>query len=223
MADLTDGTLTLIVQDDHAVTLDSNGDINVSKLSVGEGTSGSFLIGGDATQQTLTVQELIEVKSGASLIPNSEGAPAHIIKLYGNLMSVLVMMKGLPLSYNRDMQLDKPGLFSSLDIIKGELEVLPDLVESLNWNKKVIKERVENDEALYATDILYHLVKKGIPFLNAHELVGKLVKYSGDTGQKIRDMNDKTLSRISGKLKHNEIVKIMSPETSVKSRISIER
>ena len=167
--------------------------------------------------------------TGSSLMPQKKNPDVlELIRgytgtLYGNLISVLTTMKGLPLTYNRDMQLDKPGLFSSLDIIKGELEVLPDLVESLNWNKKVIKERVENDEALYATDILYHLVKKGIPFLNAHELVGKLVKYSGDTGQKIRDMNDKTLSRISGKLKHNEIVKIMSPETSVKSRISIER
>ncbi len=85
LADLTAGTLTLIVQDGHTVTLDSNGDIDVKKLIVGEGTSGSFLIGGDATQQTLTVQELIEVNTGATLIPNSEGAPAHVINLYGNL------------------------------------------------------------------------------------------------------------------------------------------
>ena len=167
--------------------------------------------------------------TGSSLMPQKKNPDVlELVRgytgtLYGNLISVLTTMKGLPLSYNRDMQLDKPGLFSSLDIIKSELEVLPDLIESLSWNKKVIKERIENDEAFYATDILYHLVKKGIPFLNAHELVGKLVKYSGDTGQKIKDMNDKTLSKISGKLKHNEIVKIMNPETSVKSRTSIER
>ncbi len=87
LADLTSGTLTLIVQDGHTVTLDSNGDIDVNKLIVGEGTSGVFQIGGDATQQTLTIQELLEVEAGGSLIPSSEGEPAHIIKLYGNLIN----------------------------------------------------------------------------------------------------------------------------------------
>ncbi len=87
LADLTAGTLTLIVQDGHTVTLDSNGNIDVNKLIIGEGTSGVFQIGGDATQQTLTIQELLDVKTGGSLIPSSEGAPAHIIKLYGNLIN----------------------------------------------------------------------------------------------------------------------------------------
>ncbi|SMO93415.1 hypothetical protein SAMN06265379_1191, partial [Saccharicrinis carchari] len=87
LARLSDGTLTLIVQDGHTVTLDSNGDINVRKLIVGEGTSGQFLIGGDATQQTLTVQELIEVNAGAILEPGSSGEPAHNLELYGNMIN----------------------------------------------------------------------------------------------------------------------------------------
>ncbi len=87
LAELTDGTLTLIVQDGHTVTLDSNGDIDVRKLIVGEGTSGTFYIGADATQQTLTVEELLQVNEGGVLQPGSAGTPAHILKLYGNLVN----------------------------------------------------------------------------------------------------------------------------------------
>nr|WP_319401628.1 hypothetical protein [uncultured Carboxylicivirga sp.] len=86
LADLTNGTLTLVVRDGHTVTL-NNGNIDVRKLIVGEGVSGEFLIGGDATQQTLTIQELLQVEAGARVIPSSEGEPAHIIKIYGNVIN----------------------------------------------------------------------------------------------------------------------------------------
>ncbi len=87
LAQLTDGTLTLIVQDDHTVTLDNNGDINVRKLIVGEGNTGSFIIGGDATQQVLTIQELLQIETGATIQSGSAGAPAHILRLYGNVVN----------------------------------------------------------------------------------------------------------------------------------------
>ncbi len=85
---LQDGSAILIVQDGHTVTFDNNIDsVYVSKLIVGEGTSGSFIIGEDATTKSLSVQELLEVKPGGSLTSGSEGAPAHIIRLYGNLVN----------------------------------------------------------------------------------------------------------------------------------------
>ncbi len=87
LAQLTDGTLTLIVQDENTVTLDNNGDINVRKLIVGEGNSGSFIIGGDATQQILTIQELLQVEEGGTIQSGSAGAPAHILRLYGNVVN----------------------------------------------------------------------------------------------------------------------------------------
>ena len=167
--------------------------------------------------------------TGSSLMPQKKNPDVlELIRgytgtLYGNLMSVLTMMKGLPLTYNRDMQLDKPGLFSSLEIVKKELQVLPGLIETLKWNKKVIEERAENDEALYATDLVYHLVKKGIPFKTAHDTIGKLVKFSFTSGKKIKEMTDRELKKISDKLKQKEIVKLLNPKTSVKSRISIGR
>lgn len=167
--------------------------------------------------------------TGSSLMPQKKNPDVlELIRgyagmLYGNLVSVLTMMKGLPLTYNRDMQLDKPPLFSSLEIITKELKVLPGLITTLKWNKKAIKKEIEDNEALYAADIMYHLVKKGIPFKKAHGIVGKLVKYSIDSGKKIKEMTDNALGKFCDKLKHKELVKLMDPATSVKSRISVKR
>lgn len=167
--------------------------------------------------------------TGSSLMPQKKNPDVlELIRgytgtLYGNLMSVLAMMKGLPLAYNRDMQLDKPPLFSSFEIITKELRVLAALIGKIKWNKRAIKNRIEEDESLYATDLVYHLIKKGIPFRKAHEIAGKLVKYSLDTGKKIKDMTDRELGRFSDKLKHGTVVKLMDPLVSVKSRISVKR
>ncbi|MGF1587453.1 MAG: hypothetical protein ACFCUM_19205 [Bacteroidales bacterium] len=84
---LTDGLATLIVQDGHTVTLDNNGDIDVLSLQVGEGISGIFRIGEDATQRTLTVREKFEVKAGASVTVVSSGSPSHIVVMDGNLIN----------------------------------------------------------------------------------------------------------------------------------------
>jgi len=167
--------------------------------------------------------------TGSSLMPQKKNPDVlELIRgytgaLYGNLMSVLTMMKGLPLAYNRDMQLDKPPLFSSFEIIEKELKVLPRLVETIKWNKEKIKQTIDDDETLYATDLVYYLIKKEIPFKTAHDIIGKLVKFSLDTDRKIKDMKDEELKKFSDKFKHNEIVKLMDPVTSVKSRISVER
>ncbi len=167
--------------------------------------------------------------TGSSLMPQKKNADIlELIRgycgtLYGNLLNVLTVMKGLPLSYNRDMQLDKEPLFASIDIVTKELKILTKLIGKLKWNKKEIEEKVVGNETLYATDLVYHLVKKGIPFKNAHDIIGKLVTASLKSGKRIKDMKDKELHKFSGKLKISEIKKILNPEVSVKSRISVKR
>lgn len=167
--------------------------------------------------------------TGSSLMPQKKNPDVlELIRgytgtLYGNLLSALTMMKGLPLTYNRDMQLDKPPLFSSFEIVTKELKVLPKLIKTLKWNKKAIEEKIEDDETLYATDLVYHLIEKGIPFKKAHDIIGKLVKFSLHTGRKIKDMKDQELKKFSDELKHNKIVKLMDPKISVESRISVDR
>ena len=165
--------------------------------------------------------------TGSSLMPQKKNPDVlELIRgytgtLYGNLMNVLTVMKGLPLTYNRDMQLDKPALFSSFEIIEKELKVLPKFIKTLKWNEDGIKSKIEDDETLYATDLVYYLIEKGMAFKKAHDVIGELVKYSFDRDTRIKDMTDETLKQFSNKLKHKEIEKLMVPEVSVKSRISV--
>jgi len=128
-------------------------------------------------------------------------------RIYGNLVSVLTMMKGLPLAYNRDMQMDKEPLFDSVEIIKTELHVLTKLLPTIKLNKANIKKQLE-DESLYATDLANYLVKNKVPFRNAHEIVGKMIKESLAQDKKIRKMKDRELKKYSPLISEKVIDKI---------------
>ncbi len=97
-------------------------------------------------------------------------------RIYGNLVSVLTTMKGLPLTYNRDMQLDKEPLFSSVKIIEDEISIMAKLLKKVELNVDSITEALL-DENLYATDRADSLVLKNkMPFKNAHDIVGKEIR-----------------------------------------------
>lgn len=167
--------------------------------------------------------------TGSSLMPQKKNPDALELirgnagKLYGNLVAVLTVMKGLPLTYNRDMQLDKEPLFNSFEIISSELKILTELIKTLRFNREKIEESLE-DEALYATDLVYYLVKeKGVPFTSAHTIVGKLVKYSIDNAIEIKTMTQHELQRFSDKFIKKEIVGLFNPRVSVESKKSIKR
>ncbi len=166
--------------------------------------------------------------TGSSLMPQKKNADVlelirgYAGRLNGNLVSVLTMMKGLPLTYNRDMQLDKEPLFNSFEIVSSELKVLAGLVKTLKFNKSKIDEHLK-DESLYATDIVYYLVDKGEPFKSAHTIVGKLVKYSIHHSIEIKQMPEKLLKKFSSKIVKKDIVRLFNPQVSVKSKKSIKR
>lgn len=166
--------------------------------------------------------------TGSSLMPQKKNADVlelirgYAGRLYGNLISVLTTMKGLPLTYNRDMQLDKEPLFNSFEIVSMELNVLAGLIKTLKFNKVKIEEHLE-DESLYATDIVYYLVGKGVPFKNAHTIVGKLIKYSIDNAIDIKNMADPELKKFAKELNKNEIFRLFDPKVSVESKKSIKR
>ncbi|MDP1852720.1 MAG: argininosuccinate lyase [Candidatus Omnitrophota bacterium] len=166
--------------------------------------------------------------TGSSLMPQKKNADVlelvrgYAGRLYGNLVSVLTMMKGLPLTYNRDMQLDKEPLFNSLEIVSSELKVLTGLIKTLKFNKEKIAEHLK-DESLYATDLVYYLVDEGIAFKNAHTIIGKLIKYSLDNEILIKDMPENLLKKFSDKIVKKEFVKLFDPLVSVKSKKSIKR
>ncbi|MBM3254147.1 MAG: argininosuccinate lyase, partial [Candidatus Omnitrophica bacterium] len=110
-------------------------------------------------------------------------------------------------AYNRDMQMDKEPLFDSVEIIKTELHVLTKLLPTIKLNKANIKKQLE-DESLYATDLANYLVKNKVPFRNAHEIVGKMIKESLAQDKKIRKMKDRELKKYSPLISEKVIDKI---------------
>ncbi|MBU4457724.1 MAG: argininosuccinate lyase [Candidatus Omnitrophica bacterium] len=166
--------------------------------------------------------------TGSSLMPQKKNPDVLELvrgntgKLYGNLMSVLVMMKGLPLSYNRDMQLDKEPLFDSFEIIQKELKVLTELAPKIKFKKENIAKQLE-DECLYATDMADYLVQKGVAFKDAHMIIGKLITSKLKTGKEIKKMKDSELKKFSPILTNKAMKKIIDPKASVASKKSVKK
>jgi len=167
-----------------------------------------------------------EFCTGSSYMPHKKNPDflelvrGYTGKIYANLFSVLTTMKGLPLTYNRDMQLDKEPLFSSVEIIKNELGILAKFIRGIKLNEDVI-EKVLEDESLYATELAEYLVGKGVPFRKAHEIIGKLVRFSEDRKLKLKDMVDDILKDFSPHLSKKEISKIFNPVFAVKTKRSV--
>lgn len=124
-----------------------------------------------------------EHTTGSSLMPQKKNPDVCEItrgktgRLVGNLMNLLVAIKGLPLTYNRDLQEDKPPLFDSIDTLKLTLAVNTEMIAAMQINEELCASAA-SDPMLLATDLADYLVKNGVPFRHAHELVGKAVAES---------------------------------------------
>ena len=125
--------------------------------------------------------------TGSSIMPHKKNPDilelirGSVGKIQGDLSSVLILMKGLPSSYNRDLQLDKPALFDAIDTVKNMLEVFIPLFENIIIEKEAIAAKL-NDESLFSVDIVEYLIKKGISYRQAHDIVGRLVRDCLDKG-----------------------------------------
>ncbi|OHB81646.1 MAG: argininosuccinate lyase [Planctomycetes bacterium RBG_16_64_12] len=108
-------------------------------------------------------------------------------RVVGNLQSLLVLVKGLPLTYNRDLQEDKPPIFDSFDTVKASLELAAPLVAGAELNRAGIAERLDRGH-LDATTLMEHLIGRGIPQRTAHGLVGRLVRKAMDRGVRLSDL-----------------------------------
>ncbi len=118
--------------------------------------------------------------TGSSLMPQkknpdiAELARGKTGRLYGNLVALLTVLKGLPMTYNRDMQEDKEPVFDSVDTLGPTLALFAEMLEAANFDEQRAAEAV-SDPLLLATDLADHLVRAGVPFREAHEVVGRLV------------------------------------------------
>lgn len=166
--------------------------------------------------------------TGSSLMPQKKNPDVlelvrgYAGRLYGNLIAVLTLMKGLPMSYNRDMQLDKEPLFDSFEIVHKELRVLAELFKNIKFKKESIEKQLD-DESLYATDLSDYLVQNGVAFKTAHGIIGGLIQHKYKTKSQIRYMDVATLKKFHPLLTPTIVRKIINPEQSVKSKKSVKR
>ena len=120
--------------------------------------------------------------TGSSIMPQKKNPDvAELVRgktgrVFGHLMALLSTVKGLPLAYNKDLQEDKEGMFDTIDTLKFSLTVYASMLRGMKVNDKVMSVAVHNDFS-NATDMADYLVKKGLPFRQAHEVVGKCVAY----------------------------------------------
>ncbi|MBK9528078.1 MAG: argininosuccinate lyase [Acidobacteria bacterium] len=145
------------------------------------------------------------VSSGSSLMPQKKNPDALELlrgksgRVFGNNMSLLAMMKGLPLAYNKDMQEDKEAVFDTVDTVKISLRAAAIVVENA-----VVNEERTRDAAtigyLNATELADYLVKKGVPFRTAHEAVGRAVLFAIDEGKELNELSVNELKQFAAEI-----------------------
>ena len=161
--------------------------------------------------------------TGSSMMPNKKNPDVlELIRglsgtFYANLSSVAVMMTGLPLSYNRDLQLDKEPLFDSIETLEEVLPILANLTKGLKVNKKKIEKKLEENEFLFATDIAEFLVTKGRSYREAHDITGNIVKFCIKNDVNISGLSDEKLREFSQDLSARSVKKLLDPVRSVNS------
>ncbi|GBE00400.1 argininosuccinate lyase 1 [bacterium BMS3Abin07] len=163
--------------------------------------------------------------TGSSIMPQKKNPDvAELLRgktgrTYGNLVALLTVMKGLPLTYNRDMQEDKIPIFDTADTLKVSLEVLIDMYPNININKQRMK-MTSADGYSTATEIADYLVLKGLPFREAHEVVGKIVGYCIDNGIKLEELPTEKFRKFSP-LFGNDVSSVTSIESSISRKKSL--
>jgi len=162
--------------------------------------------------------------TGSSIMPQKKNPDvAELIrsktgKVYGNLFSLLTIMKGLPLSYNRDLQEDKIPVFETVDTMKACLTLLTEMLPRIQFNLQRMQESAGDGYAT-ATDLAEYLVKKGIPFRKAHGITGKIVLYCIRKNKKLDELTLKEFHTFSNLIK-KDIYFCLSPWGSVKNKKS---
>ena len=140
--------------------------------------------------------------TGSSIMPqkkNPDGAElirGKTGRVYGNLMSLLTVMKGLPLAYNKDMQEDKEGFFDSVNTLSMCIQIMERMIVTLKVRDDNMKKAVKNG-FLNATEVADYLVNKNIPFRDAHSIVGQIVIYCEDNKKAIEDLSLEELKKFS--------------------------
>jgi len=160
--------------------------------------------------------------TGSSIMPQKKNPDVPELvrgksgRVYGHLMGLLTLMKAQPLAYNKDNQEDKEPLFDAVDTLKGSLKVYADMMGALTVKRERMREAALAGFAT-ATDLADYLVRRGLPFRDAHEVVGKAVQYGVTHGKDLADMSLEELRRFSPVI-DADVFEVLTLEGSVAAR-----
>ncbi len=163
--------------------------------------------------------------TGSSIMPQKKNPDiAELIRgktgrVYGALTSLLTTMKGIPLAYNKDMQEDKEVVFDAIDTVKGCIRLFDGMIGTVRFNKEVMASSAVMGFT-NATDAADYLVLKGVPFRDAHEMIGRLVLYSIDRNKSIDELDIEELKNICPAF-DKDVYDAISLKTCVEKRLTI--
>jgi argininosuccinate lyase len=162
--------------------------------------------------------------TGSSIMPQKKNPDvAELIRgktgrIYGNLVALLTLLKGLPMSYNRDLQEDKEPLFDTIDTVKACLKILAEMIRHMKFNREKMRQEAEGGFST-ATDLAEYLVMKGIPFREAHGIVGKLVHFCIESQKEMPSLSIGEFCRFCPSI-GEDVYDCLSLQNSVRSRKS---
>lgn len=157
--------------------------------------------------------------TGSSIMPHKKNPDVmELIRgetatLYANLQKVLVLMKGLPLTYNRDMQLDKPALFESVEKTLLMTQLFDKAFQTIKINKDSVRAAL-GQEVIYSVDLMEYLINKGVAYREAHDTVGRMVRECVDEGKAISGLTVAELKKYSSVF-GSDVKNLFNPEMSV--------
>jgi argininosuccinate lyase len=160
--------------------------------------------------------------TGSSIMPQKKNPDIPELvrgksgRVLGNLMALLTVLKGLPMSYNRDLQEDKEPVFDSVDTVSQSLAVMVELLSGLSFNRVILYQATQKG-FMTATDLAEYLVRKNIPFRQAHAIVGRAVAYGIAHGKELTDMTLEELQEFSDAIA-DDVFAVLEVEGSVNSR-----
>jgi argininosuccinate lyase len=160
--------------------------------------------------------------TGSSIMPQKKNPDvAELIRgktgrLYGDLMTLLTVMKGLPLAYNKDMQEDKEAVFDAVDTLAISIPIFSAMLDTASFHEDVMLKAAQGGFT-NATDAADYLVKKGMPFRQAHEVIGRLVVYCLDNGKDLSDLSLEEYRHFSD-LFDEDVMQAISLDTCVQNR-----
>ena len=160
--------------------------------------------------------------TGSSIMPQKKNPDfAELIRgktgrVYGDMIALFTMMKGLPLSYDRDMQEDKSSFFEAYDTVVSSLRIFSEMVKTAKWNEKNMDDSCEGG-FLNATDVADYLVRKGMPFRTAHGVSAKLVRSAIENNCKLEELDFSEYKKAS-QLFENDIFELITSKKCVEIR-----